>query len=460
MISTKLTYLFYDIETTGLDKSFDQVLQFAAIRTDQELNELSREQFYVKLSPDIIPSPYATMTHRIAISKTQSGLTELEAIQKIHGLMNEPGTISCGYNTLGFDDEFLRFSFYRHLLRPYTHQYLNNCGRMDIYPMTVMYYLYNNSVIKWPDNKGKPSLKLEDINTSNQFFLGSAHDAMVDVEVTLALAKCFIKSRKIWDYLLGYFNKDIDRYRLGEWESAQILLIDGKFGSDLFYQWPVIYLGQHNVYKNQGIFLRLDMEDINENTWENAWVFRKKLGELGFLLPMSGHYVEKLNEKRMGWVNKNLEWIKNNPSIFESIRTYHRNYIYPVVENVDVDSALYLDGFLSNEDERLCLAFHQADPPEKVKIIKMFNNENLKNRAIRVMGRYYLDYLPEDFREIFSNYLNQVCQGGIINYKGEKRLSVKRCLDQAKELGEQNLDLEQKKLLNELEGYLQRYCSC
>jgi exodeoxyribonuclease-1 len=34
------TFLFYDIETTGLNKSFDQVLQFAAIRTDLKLQEI------------------------------------------------------------------------------------------------------------------------------------------------------------------------------------------------------------------------------------------------------------------------------------------------------------------------------------------------------------------------------------------------------------------------------------
>ena len=34
------TYLFYDIETTGLNRAFDQVLEFAAIRTDCDLNEL------------------------------------------------------------------------------------------------------------------------------------------------------------------------------------------------------------------------------------------------------------------------------------------------------------------------------------------------------------------------------------------------------------------------------------
>src|SRR3990167_1275636 len=127
------TLLFYDIETTGLNKCFDQVLQFAAIRTDLELNELAHHDIRIKLNADVIPSPYAMITHHIGLDAMQQGQNEYEAIQEIHTLLNTPGTLSLGYNTLGFDDEFLRFSFYRNLLPPYTHQFSNQCRRMDIY---------------------------------------------------------------------------------------------------------------------------------------------------------------------------------------------------------------------------------------------------------------------------------------------------------------------------------------
>ena len=136
------TYLFYDIETTGLNKAFDQVLQFAAIRTDRQLNEIDRHAITIKLRPDVIPSPQAILTNRIPIADLSSGLCEFEAIEQIHRLINQPGTISLGYNSLGFDDEFLRFSFHRNLLSPYTHQYRNGCRRMDLYPMTVIYRIY------------------------------------------------------------------------------------------------------------------------------------------------------------------------------------------------------------------------------------------------------------------------------------------------------------------------------
>ena len=120
-----ISYLFYDIESTGLSKAFDQVLQFAAIRTDRGLKEIDRHEIKVKLRPDIIPSPLAILTNRIPMSDLAKGVCEYEATRQIHRLLNEPDTISLGYNTLGFDDEFLRFSFHRNLLPPYTHQYRN-----------------------------------------------------------------------------------------------------------------------------------------------------------------------------------------------------------------------------------------------------------------------------------------------------------------------------------------------
>ena len=157
------TFLFYDIETSGLNKCFDQVIEFAAIRTDLDFNEIERHHFYVKLSKDTVPSPGAFITHRIGLDKLEQGLFEHDAINKIHTIFNKPGTISLGYNTLGFDDEFLRFSFAKCLLPPYTHQYQNNCARMDLYPLTVLYFLYNKDVLQWPYQSGKVSFKLENI---------------------------------------------------------------------------------------------------------------------------------------------------------------------------------------------------------------------------------------------------------------------------------------------------------
>ena len=39
-IVATMAFIFYDTETTGLQTAFDQILQFAAIKTDDDLNEL------------------------------------------------------------------------------------------------------------------------------------------------------------------------------------------------------------------------------------------------------------------------------------------------------------------------------------------------------------------------------------------------------------------------------------
>src|SRR3989338_9094400 len=230
------TYLFYDIETTGLNKCFDQVLQFAAIRTDEKLNTLSREEINIRLNPDVIPAPQAVITHRIGVDQFKNGISEYDAIKKIHALLNAPNTISVGYNSLGFDDEFLRFSFYRNLLPPYTHQYANQCSRMDIYPIALLYFLFKKEFLKWPEG----NLKLENINACNQLFSGLAHNAMVDVEITLQLAKKFHQDPAMWQFVTNYFQKATDESRFHETETKHYignqaypvgLMIQGKIGA-------------------------------------------------------------------------------------------------------------------------------------------------------------------------------------------------------------------------------------
>jgi exodeoxyribonuclease-1 len=50
-------FVIYDLETTGLNKRFDQILQFAAVHTDANLEVQERVEFEGRLRPHILPSP-------------------------------------------------------------------------------------------------------------------------------------------------------------------------------------------------------------------------------------------------------------------------------------------------------------------------------------------------------------------------------------------------------------------
>jgi exodeoxyribonuclease I len=50
------SFVFYDTETTGTDTAFDQIPQFAAIRTDEDLRELDRFNIRCRLLPHVVPA--------------------------------------------------------------------------------------------------------------------------------------------------------------------------------------------------------------------------------------------------------------------------------------------------------------------------------------------------------------------------------------------------------------------
>ena len=52
-----MPYVFYDSETTGTETAFDQILQFAAIKTDDDFVELDRFNIRCRLLPHIVPAP-------------------------------------------------------------------------------------------------------------------------------------------------------------------------------------------------------------------------------------------------------------------------------------------------------------------------------------------------------------------------------------------------------------------
>lgn len=459
------TYLFYDIETTGLHKAFDQVLQFACIRTDLHFQEKERHTFTVKLNRDVVPSPGAVITHLMTPQQTQQAtLNECEALQKIHALLNTPGTTSLGYNTLGFDDEFLRFSFYKNLLTPYTHQYAQHCTRQDLYPMVVFYYLFKKSALKWPCKNGLVSLKLEDLNEANQFFEGQAHDALVDVEVTLALAKKLAQETETWAYLSGYFNKKIDQERflklptvLGTHRVG--LYIEGKLGLKNRFQAPVLDLGEHRHYKNQRVFLRLDLAELRSSTHdtvaEATWTFKKKWGEPGFLLPLQERFTQDLSSERKHEQELNIRWLQEQPDLLQAIIEYHLEFKYAADPATDVAAALYVNDFWSPHDVLQCVQFHKTPLIQKAQSLHHFATPSLRTLALRLLGRHYYDTLDTALQHEFDDYLKKSLHHAMMDFKGEPKLTVQKALEIIEQLcAEQVLNEKQLHALTELQIYL------
>lgn len=474
------TYLFYDLETSGLSAPFDQVLTFAAIRTDLHLNELERYSFTVRLRLDIVPSPGAFITHRLTLNELENGLCEYDAARSIHEIFNTPGTISLGYNTLGFDDEFLRFTFYRNLLDPYTHQYANGCCRMDLLPVATLYRIFKPEVIQWPEVDGKPSLKLELISELNNLVSsGRAHDAMTDVEATLALARCLKSQPQMWDYCLGFFNKNEDRFRMekipaGFHAAGQDykvgLMVNLKFGRDLMYMAPVLGIGDSIPYGNQTLWLRLDKDILpgsGDLNLKEQFVIRKKYGEPGILLPPVDRFWNRLLNAQKDRVAENKTQINRNAEsqrMLEKIIQYHREFKYPFVPEVDLDAELYQSPFFSIPEKKEISRFHAASLPEKIKLFESSQiSKRVKQLTCRILFRNYSESeLPQVVLAERDAYMDRVGSRdlekatSIIGYKNDHRLTADKALEEISSLSGESAGYEmggeQKKSMKREEG--------
>ncbi len=469
------TFLFYDVETSGLNPAFDQILTFACIRTDLSLTEISREAITIKLRRDIVPSPQAFITHCLTQDELNQGITEYEAAQKIHKLLNTPGTVSLGYNSLGFDDDFLRFLFYRNLLDPYSHQYANQCSRMDLLPVTTLFRIFCEGGLKWPRlEDGSSSLKLERISRENGFSTsGRAHEAMADVDAVIELARVFSRQEAVWAYALNFFDKTKDDERLtalepqcpiGDAAFRVGLMVSASFGPKNNYLAPVIHIGGSIPYKNQTLWIRLDREEGFENIQDPDHVFvtRKRPGDQWFVLPFLDRFQARLTNESSQRYLRNIQEIQADPDGFLKIIHYHQAYKYPEIPDLDPDAALYQSGFFSPLEKREISRFHNSKLLEKTAVCESFQSLRVKVLARRILSRnfepLFLVKSNPEYGEHLRRLGSSLAQDGIKGYKNDLKYTLDQGMMHLQEIQnrEETLSPRQKAVLVWLKPYMQK----
>lgn len=205
------TLFFYDLETTGLKPGEDRIMQFAGQRTDSDLNPIEEPHNYLlKLSGDILPDPGAVLVHGIVPQQANlDGLSEKEFLELFYKNIVKPNTTFVGFNNIRFDDNFMRFLNYRNLYDPYSWSYENGCSRWDILDLVRLTRALRPDGIVWPtDSKGRNTNKLVAMTKANKIDHQDAHDALSDVNATIAVAKLIKTNQpKLYDYLYNLRQK-------------------------------------------------------------------------------------------------------------------------------------------------------------------------------------------------------------------------------------------------------------
>ncbi len=437
------TFLWHDYETFGADTRRDRPAQFAAIRTDADLNEIGQPlMFYCQPAPDYLPSPEACLitgiTPQLCLEK---GVPEHQFAARIEAELARPGTIGVGYNTIRFDDEITRFMFWRNLIDPYAREWQNQCGRWDLLDVVRMTYALRPDGIEWPRHQsgemgGKPSFKLEHLTQANGIAHEAAHDALSDVRATIALARLIRdKQPRLFDFALSLHKKDRVAAELRLPASQQtarpFLHISGMFSPErgcLAVMWP---LASHPVNKNELIawdlahdpseLARLDATAIRQRLFTRA----DDLPEGVQRLPLKTVHLNK-SPMVVGNVNTLAPAMAERWQIDLATAARHAEAARALPDMsaiwaevfqreaagpVDVDQDLY-GGFVGNEDRRRLARLRALPPGELAHERPGFDDERLGELLWRYRARNFPETLTPEEHERWEEHRAAVLMEG------------------------------------------------
>ena len=255
------SFLWHDYETFGTDPFADRPAQFAAIRTDTQLNPLGEPiDWFCAPATDVLPHPGACLVTGITPQQALAeGVCEARFARRIHAEMMEPGTCIVGYNSLRFDDQFTRNLFYRNFYDPYAHEYSEGNSRWDLIDLVRMFYALRPDGIEWPSNdKGLPSFKLEHLTHANQISHQDAHDALSDVRATIAMARLLLQSQpRLFRWGLGLRDQKAVAKLLNPVNAQPVLLTSSRITAARGCTSLVLPLAIHPHYRKSVIVFDL-----------------------------------------------------------------------------------------------------------------------------------------------------------------------------------------------------------
>lgn len=446
-------------------------MQFAGQRTDMDLNPIGEpHDILIKLSDDVVPDPGAIMVTGITPQQTQAdGITEADFLKIFASEISKPGTIFVGFNSVRFDDEFMRFLQYRNYYDPYEWQWLDNRSRWDILDMVRMTRALRPEGIKWPvASDGKPANRLELLTSINGLSHEHAHDALSDVNATIALAKLLKdKQPKLFDYLLTMRDKKKIAELVGK--GQPFVYASGKYASEFEKTTVVVKLADHPQRQSSLVYdLRHDPADFVSLSAENIVTYwTRKWDDPAPRLPVKTLQYNRCPavaplgvldddaQKRLKIdltvVEKNRKYLAEHPEFVENLLKAldimdKKQQASLLVDEQLVDAKLY-DGFFDNEDKRSFPKIQMASPDELREMSPEFKDKRLNALWPLYKARNYPKLLSSEERETWEKYRTEKLLSG-----KEKRLE--RYFTQLEELGKsKHLNQKQKYLLEELKLY-------
>jgi len=348
-----------------------------------------------------------------------------------------------GYNTVRFDDEFMRAILWRNFYDPYEWEWKDGRSRWDILDVVRLTRALRPEGINWPFTaEGKPTNRLELLTKLNGLSHEHAHDALSDVYATIAVAKMAReKQPKLFDYLYRMREKNAVKRLVNLEDKKPFVYASGRYANE-FNKTTVAFPLTSGRNGNVLVFdLRHNLEEVlkqgpqesvsrgepdgspaalrfyspsdpvsKTSSSFGSQSFYPIIKELCYnkcpaVAPMS------VLDRDDGWakielkredVEKNLAELLRHPEFAEQIREEYENRpdFPPALEP---EAALY-DGFLNDADRVKVSAVRNAEPSKLADFHPDFIDERLPELLLHYKGRNHPECLSESEAEQYEAY--------------------------------------------------------
>ena len=419
---TQNTLYWHDYETFGIDPQRDRPVQFAGVRTDEDLNIIGEPlNIFARPAPDTLPHPISSLITGITPQQAlEQGVPEAEFIGCILDELSQPGTCGVGYNSLRFDDEVTRNTLYRNLFDPYGREWQNGNSRWDIIDMVRACRDLRPEGIVWPmrEDVERSSFKLEELTIANGIAHGQAHDALSDVYATIAMAKLIKdKQPKLYDFLYGLRRKKEVLKHIDLKDMTPILHTSGMYGSDYGNTRMVVPIANHPTNKNSVIVFDLAQQpsillelganklrdllytsvaDLPEGTERPALkqIMINKCPVIAPTSTLTGDTAKRLNIDLMNCMKNRQAVLASRKDIQQKIAKIFEPREYEPVS--DPDLMIYGGGFFSEKDKKQMANIHNTAPDELGTQTWSFDDQRLPEMLFRYRARNYPETLTAD----------------------------------------------------------------
>lgn len=426
------TFLWHDYETSGADPARDRPVQFAARRTTLGLEPVGEAlMLYCQPALDVLPHPEAVLITGITPQLAQrEGVAEHEFARQVSAAFNPTHTCGVGYNSIRFDDEFTRHLLYRNFYDPYQREWFGGNSRWDLIDVVRLWHALRPEGLNWPTgDNGATTFKLERLSQANGLAHDKAHDALSDVDATIALARKLKTAQpKLFEHALKLRDKHFAASLLNVTAMTPVVHVSSKIPAARGCIAVVAPLAQHPRNKNEIVvydlshdpteLLALDADDIRERVFSSD----EDLPEGMTRIPLKGVHLNKspmlapLNtlslEQAARWQIDLAQCQAHRDALFSVraalVKKIQAVFTAPEYAERDAELSLY-GGFLPEADKPRLAKVRAAAADELWRFDGVFTDPRYNELLFRYRARNFPDSLNEDergrWREFVQNKL-------------------------------------------------------